>query len=279
MVIGPTPPGTGVIAPAMPCASAKATSPTSLDLPSGAGDPVDADIDDDGARLDPVAAHDFRPAHRRDQNIGAAQDRREVAAFWNARPSPCSSRPAATPPSACRRCWSVRARPLRRRSDWAARRATAAGSHRACTAPALGLTAAPQTSDILGVKSVDVLARIDRVDHALRIDVLRQRQLHQNAVDASSALSLAISASSSASLVGRRQVLLEALRCRRRSPPCPCCGHRPGLPDRRRPARRKARARPPTPPSASPRPPRHRRPIGPRAPCRRSVSFRACRRC
>ena len=35
MVIGPTPPGTGVIAPAMPCASAKATSPTSLDLPPG----------------------------------------------------------------------------------------------------------------------------------------------------------------------------------------------------------------------------------------------------
>ena len=38
-------------------------------------------------------------------------------------------------------------------------------------------------SDILGMKSVDVLARIDGVDDALRIDVLGQRQLHQNAVD------------------------------------------------------------------------------------------------
>ena len=35
MVIGPTPPGTGVIRWAMPCAPSKSTSPTSRDLPSG----------------------------------------------------------------------------------------------------------------------------------------------------------------------------------------------------------------------------------------------------
>ena len=34
MVIGPTPPGTGVIAPATCEASAKFTSPTSFDLPA-----------------------------------------------------------------------------------------------------------------------------------------------------------------------------------------------------------------------------------------------------
>ena len=44
-------------------------------------------------------------------------------------------------------------------------------------------SAAPQPSDILGVKSVDVLAGIDGVDDALRVDVLRQRQLYQDAVD------------------------------------------------------------------------------------------------
>ena len=37
MVIGPTPPGTGVIAPATCTASSKATSPTSRDLPPSAG--------------------------------------------------------------------------------------------------------------------------------------------------------------------------------------------------------------------------------------------------
>ena len=44
--------------------------------------------------------------------------------------------------------------------------------------------AAPQTADILGVETVHVLCRIDCIDHALRVDMLRQRQLHQNAVDA-----------------------------------------------------------------------------------------------
>src|SRR5882724_12986679 len=37
MVIGPTPPGTGVIAPAISEASAKLTSPTSFDLPLAPG--------------------------------------------------------------------------------------------------------------------------------------------------------------------------------------------------------------------------------------------------
>ena len=75
MVIGPTPPGTGVIAPAMPCASAKATSPTSSAFPPGRANAVDADVDDDGAGLDPVALDHLRLAHRRDQNIGAPTGR------------------------------------------------------------------------------------------------------------------------------------------------------------------------------------------------------------
>src|SRR5262245_23189053 len=37
IVIGPTPPGTGVIAPATSLAPAKATSPTSFDLPGSPG--------------------------------------------------------------------------------------------------------------------------------------------------------------------------------------------------------------------------------------------------
>ena len=79
IVIGPTPPGTGVIAPATFAASAKATSPTRRVLPPSPGDAVDADIDHGRARLDPVAAHHLRPADRGEQQIGAAADRRQIA--------------------------------------------------------------------------------------------------------------------------------------------------------------------------------------------------------
>ena len=54
MVIGPTPPGTGVIAPATALASAKATSPTMCGVAVLVDDAVDADVDHGRARLDPV---------------------------------------------------------------------------------------------------------------------------------------------------------------------------------------------------------------------------------
>ena len=60
MVIGPTPPGTGVMAPAT---KARLVIGDVADQPLasvGENFPVRADIDDDGARLDPVAAHHFR---------------------------------------------------------------------------------------------------------------------------------------------------------------------------------------------------------------------------
>ena len=70
IVIGPTPPGTGVIAPATSTASAKFTSPTMRDLPSR-GDAVDADVDHGRAGLDPVAANKFRTADGDAQKFGA----------------------------------------------------------------------------------------------------------------------------------------------------------------------------------------------------------------
>ena len=57
MVIGPTPPGTGVIAPATSAAAAKSTSPTSRRLAVRPVDAVDPDVDHRGAGLDPVARH------------------------------------------------------------------------------------------------------------------------------------------------------------------------------------------------------------------------------
>ena len=72
IVIGPTPPGTGVIAPAIPCASAKATSPTSFGFRLGVPSPrLMPTSMTDGARLDPVgraripAGRSRRPEYRR----------------------------------------------------------------------------------------------------------------------------------------------------------------------------------------------------------------------
>ena len=56
-VMGPTPPGTGVIAPAT-SRLGKATSPTSRSCPRP-GQAADADIDHGRARLDPVGAYHF----------------------------------------------------------------------------------------------------------------------------------------------------------------------------------------------------------------------------
>ena len=60
------------------------------------------------------------------------------------------------------------------------------------------------------MKSVDVLAWIDRIDDALRIDVLRQRQLHQNAVDIVVGIELGDQRQELGFAGGLRQVPLEA---------------------------------------------------------------------
>ena len=99
--------------------------------------------------------------------------------------SPCSSRRAAAAPSACRRCSSGR-RPPRsspERSlpsacfdqDHAARRR--AGHERRSRAPDR------EPADIDRMEAVDVLVGVDRLDAPACVDVLRQRQLHEDAVD------------------------------------------------------------------------------------------------
>src|SRR5260370_13210945 len=53
-----------------------------------------------------------------------------------------------------------------------------------------GREAAPQPPDIDGVKAVHILGRVDRPDDPMRIDLPRQRQLHQHSVDALIAVEL-----------------------------------------------------------------------------------------
>ncbi len=159
MVIGPTPPGTGVIAPAMPCASANATSPTSFDLPSRRSDPVDADVDHHGARLDPVArarspaGRRPRPEYRRGAGRPAGRRLLRVRQIVTVQFS-ASSSAAIGLPTILERPSTTASAPPRLRQHFAQQKQAAirrAGNQRALR------TAAPELPDILGVKAVDVL--------------------------------------------------------------------------------------------------------------------------
>ncbi len=81
MVIGPTPPGTGVMAPAAlrRLGIGDVADESGLAFAFfGRGDAIDADIDDGSARLDPVALDHFGPADGGHQNVGGAGERRQV---------------------------------------------------------------------------------------------------------------------------------------------------------------------------------------------------------
>ena len=88
MVIGPTPPGTGVIA------AGDLERRGEVDVADDAGlalalvggrHAVDADIDDGGAGLDPVALDHLRAADGGDDDIGLPHDAGEIASSGNAR--------------------------------------------------------------------------------------------------------------------------------------------------------------------------------------------------
>ena len=100
-----------------------------------------------------------------------------------------------------------------------------------------------QAADVVRMKAVDVLQRIDALGDALRVDVLRQRQLHQDAVaPRDRALRRSTSASSSACACRRRAGRARTSACRRPRSSGACCARRPATPGCRRPARRRARA-------------------------------------
>ena len=100
-----------------------------------------------------------------------------------------------------------------------------------------------QPSDIDDVEAVDVLVGIDRGQDRGLVDLLRQRQLHQDAVDAVVAVEL-LDQVEQLGLAGRgRQAVVERGHAGRLRPHATCCAHRPGSPDPRRPARRPGPAR------------------------------------
>ena len=177
MVIGPTPPGTGVIQPARSLAAANSTSP--LSLPSGRR--RDADIEHDRAGLDPVTANQSGLADRNRQDVGlrdmAGEIPREAMAdrdggagqqqFQRQRPADmvgCAD--------------DHRMLAADRHTDMPQQRHHAVGRGRTQDRHALA-----EAAEGIGVKAIDILDRIDALDDCGFVDVRRQRQLDEDAVD------------------------------------------------------------------------------------------------
>ena len=187
MVIGPTPPGTGVIAPATFAASAKATSPTMRDLPSSPG----TRLMPTSITVAPGLIQSPRTISGRpdggDQQVGAPAHTRQIARLG----------------MGDRHRRILRQQQLRHRlaDDVGAadhhrfqageRRMHGLGQQHAAERRARHQRrqAAGEPPDIERMEAVDVLGRIDGGDDLLRVDLLRQRQLHQDAVHCASALS------------------------------------------------------------------------------------------
>ena len=79
MVIGPTPPGTGVIAPATSHGFVERDVADQLARAVGLLDPLLPDVDHRRARLDPVAADQLGPADRGDDDVGAPNGGGQIA--------------------------------------------------------------------------------------------------------------------------------------------------------------------------------------------------------
>ena len=115
IVIGPTPPGTGVMWPATRAQSSKSQVADDPRLAALASIAVDADIDHRRARLDPVALDHFaagRPPRSGCRRGGRPSPRSRVREWAMVT---VHSPAAAVAPPACRRCSSVRPPPPRAR--------------------------------------------------------------------------------------------------------------------------------------------------------------------
>ena len=149
-------PGTGVIAAAFGLTASKSTSPT---RPSSVR--LMPDVDHDRALLDHVGVDQLRHADRGDQHVGAAALGGEVARARVAVGDRRVLRPAAAPPSACRRASSGRRRPRSRRSARRPRTRsssiTPSGVHG--TMPGLALL---EQAGVHRRQPVDVLERVDQ---------------------------------------------------------------------------------------------------------------------
>ena len=103
--------------------------------------------------------------------------------------------------------------------------------------------------------AVDVLHRIDRVDHAAFVESVRERQLDEDAVDRIVCVQLGDERRAAPLRSSTRAAAGRAPRSRPRASPCASAGCRPPRPGRRRRARSPGRSAPGTQPPRA-RPPR-----------------------
>ena len=152
-----------------------------------ARDAVDADIDDDGAGLDPGAPDHFGPADGGHHHIGATDRFGEIAGARMgdgdggvARQQQLRHRLADDVGAADDDRLGAGERPvqgLRGAVDQHHAAGRRAGHERALQRPRR------QQAGVERVKTVNVLARIDGLQHLFGVYLPRQRQLHEDAVD------------------------------------------------------------------------------------------------
>ena len=267
MVIGPTPPGTGVIAPATGATLAKSTSPAISGFPSGPGTrlmPTSITVAPgltQGAVTRPgrpTAA--TRMSARAQTSAGLRVRECATVTVQFSRSSSC----AIGRPTMFERPSTTASRPARSpsRSRSSIRQPSGRAGHG-------GVPSAGQPPDVLGVEAVHVLAERHGVDHPRLVDVRGQRQLHQDAVHPR----IAVQPVDERQQLGLAEWRRAGGAPRSASPPrgsgAPCCARRCRSPDRRRPAPPRGRG----PARAAPRgPPPRRRPArgaARRRPCRR----------
>ena len=182
-VRGPTPPGDRRDAGRdSGSAAAKSTSPTS---PSS--DAVDADVDHHraGLTMSPVTNFGLPMATTRMSacRVTAAQVARAAVAERHRRVGAGAASGQHASPAACRRCRCGRRRPTAgRRSAMSLRTSICCTPcRRAGQEPRAALDAGSPTFS--GWKPSTSLSRADRFEHGRLVDLLRQRQLHEDAVD------------------------------------------------------------------------------------------------
>ena len=93
-----------------------------------------------------------------------------------------------------------------------------------------------EQAGVAGVEAVHVLGRVDRLDHRIPPDLFGQRKLHQDAVDTRVVVQAAARARAAPLPWCRRRGDARRMSCRPPGSAAPCCAHRPGSPDPRRPA-------------------------------------------
>ena len=143
---------------------------------------IDPDIDQRRSRFHHLCGHKSRPADRRHQNVSRPRELRAGPPSCCGRPSPSpswfSSIIAAGLPTMSDRPTTTAFCPATGRS--LRRRISMIPAGVQGASPGWPLCSRP---DIHRMEPIDILVRRHRLQQPLRVDVLRQRQLNQNAVD------------------------------------------------------------------------------------------------